>query len=138
MSLIQPWPNRFRPITFELIVKIRQLIPRRPYSSTLTITWLSGVNIATGKSYSEMLSMEDDIQADLDTGTAPDPEFYSAILRRMVLHKAKARLRELHAILQARSKSEAINEANVPKAMGWREEVTYPSTIKTSLTLSSL
>ena len=71
-----------------------------------------------------MSRIEEDIKADLEAETAPDPEFYSAILRRMVLHKAKARLRELHSILRGRSKSSQINEASVAKAMGWREEVT--------------
>ncbi len=80
---------------------------------------------SAGKSYDEMLRIEEDIKADLEAGTAPDPEFYSAILRRMILHKAKARLRELHTILKARSKSREINEVNLPKAMGWREEVTF-------------
>ena len=71
-----------------------------------------------------MLRIEEDIKADLEAETAPDPEFFSAILRRMILHKAKARLRELHSILVSRGKSRQINETNVPKAMGWREEVT--------------
>ena len=70
-----------------------------------------------------MLRIEEDIRADLEAETAPDPEFYSAILRRMILHKAKARLKELHGILRSRSKSQQMNEANVQKAMGWREEV---------------
>lgn len=70
-----------------------------------------------------MLRMEEDISADLEAGTAPDPEFYSAILRRMVLHKAKARLRELHSTLLARSHLQKPNATDIPKAMGWREEV---------------
>ena len=67
--------------------------------------------------------MEEDITADLEAGSAPDPEFYSAILRRMILHKAKARLRELHSTLLSRSKLQKLNDTNVPKAMGWRDEV---------------
>ena len=78
-----------------------------------------------GKSYSEILRMEEDISADLEAGTAPDPEFYSAILRRMVLHKARARLREIHSALLARSKMGVVTDADVPKAMGWREEVSF-------------
>lgn len=77
----------------------------------------------TGQTYDELLHCEEDIRADLEAETAADPEFHSAVLRRLVLFKAKARLRELHAMLRSRSKSAQINKADVPKAMGWREEV---------------
>lgn len=73
-----------------------------------------------------MLRMEEDISADLEAGTAPDPEFYSAILRRMVLHKARARLREIHSEVFSQSKSRKLNELDVAKAMGWRDEVRDP------------
>jgi hypothetical protein len=77
----------------------------------------------TGQTFDELLSMEEEIKDNLESGDLADPEFHSAILRRMVLHKARARLRELHAALRARSLAQADQKTDVPKAMGWREEV---------------
>ena len=70
--------------------------------------------------------MEEDLQSQLDSGTAPDPEFHSAILRRMVLHKAKARLRDIHSSLLHRSIAAGERKLDVPTAMGWRDEVRPP------------
>lgn len=67
--------------------------------------------------------MEADLKYQLETRTAPDPEFYSAILRRLVLHKAKARLREMHATLRAQSLAAAEAGLDVPASLGWRQEV---------------
>lgn len=76
-----------------------------------------------GQSYGELVKMEADLQLQLETGTAPDPEFYSAILRRLFLHKAKARLRDIQASLRARSKASGEQKLDLPAAMGWRDEV---------------
>ena len=82
--------------------------------------------LSTGQTYSELESMEEEIKSSLETGDLPDPEFHAAVLRRMVLHKARARLRELHGTLKARSLAFGDRRAEVPKAMGWREEVRCP------------
>lgn len=50
-----------------------------------------------GKTHRELLELEGGIQAQLDSGTAADPEYWQAVLKRLALHKAKARLREIHA-----------------------------------------
>lgn len=50
-----------------------------------------------GKRHAELLELEAGIQEQLDSGTAADPEYWQAVLKRLALHKAKARLREIHA-----------------------------------------
>jgi len=50
-----------------------------------------------GKTHRELVELESGIQEQLDSGTAADPEYWQAVLKRLVLHKAKARLREIHA-----------------------------------------
>ncbi len=52
---------------------------------------------AAGKRYDELVSLEEGIQDTLDSGTAADPEYWAAVLKRVSVHKAKARLREIHA-----------------------------------------
>lgn len=84
------------------------------------------MTIFTGQTHSELMDMEEQIRGSLESGDLPDPEFHSAVLRRMVLHKARARLRELHASLRARSLVHEDRRADVPKAMGWGEEVGCP------------
>lgn len=42
------------------------------------------------------MELEAGIQEQLDSGTAADPEYWQAVLKRLALHKAKARLREIH------------------------------------------
>ncbi len=68
--------------------------------------------------------MEDGIQRELDNGTAADPEFMSAVLKRLTLHKAKARLKEIHQGLMAKHAERIIAtqdpSMDVRKAMGWQ------------------
>lgn len=68
--------------------------------------------------------MEEGIQRELDNGTAADPEFMSAVLKRLVLHKAKARLKEIHQGLMAKHAERIIAtqdpSMDVRKAMGWQ------------------
>lgn len=63
------------------------------------------------------------MKSQLESGTAPDPEFYSAIIRRLPVHKAKAQLRDIHSSLKARSLASGEAKLDIPAAMGWREEV---------------
>lgn len=44
----------------------------------------------TGKTYKELLELEDTVEAQLDGGEAADPEYWTALLKR--LHIAKVSL----------------------------------------------
>lgn len=69
--------------------------------------------------------MEQDITSQLERGEAPDPEFLTAVLSRLELAKAKARLREIHGgRLQAHvSVLEAAGDpVDIATAMGWDRE----------------
>lgn len=78
-----------------------------------------------GKSHGQLLQMEQDITSQLERGEAPDPEFLTAVLSRLELAKAKARLREIHGgRLQAHvSVLEAAGDpVDIATAMGWDRE----------------
>ena len=68
--------------------------------------------------------MEEGIQQELDNGTAADPEFMSAVLKRLTLHKAKARLKDIHQGLMAKHAERIIAtqdpSMDIRKAMGWQ------------------
>jgi len=89
--------------------------------------WRSGTDTmlrcCAGKSYKELVELEEGIQQELDHGTAADPEFMSAVLRRLTLHKAKARLKEIHQGLMAKHAERIIAtqdpSMDIRKAMGW-------------------
>ena len=53
--------------------------------------------VPAGKAYRELVALEEGIQEQLDSGAAADPEYWQAVLKRLLLAKAKARLREIHA-----------------------------------------
>lgn len=52
-----------------------------------------------GKTLSELGSLESGILAELDSGNAADPDYWSSVLRRLELYKSKAVLREFHMSL---------------------------------------
>ena len=76
-----------------------------------------------GKSYKELVELEAGIEKELESGTAADPEFMSAVLKRLTLHKAKARLKEIHQGLLAKHAERIIAtqdpSMDIRKAMGW-------------------
>ena len=78
-----------------------------------------------GKTHAELAALEAGITAQLDSGDAGDPEYWAAVLRRLALHKAKARLRELHAGLLERHLQRVVltgDGVDVAEAMGWEAE----------------
>ena len=80
---------------------------------------------AAGKTHAELLALEAGITERLDAGEAGDPEYWAAVLRRLTLHKAKARLRELHARLLERHLQRVVlagDGVDVAEAMGWEAE----------------
>jgi hypothetical protein len=90
------------------------------------------VSICTGKSHRELLEMEAGIQEQLEAGDAADPEFLAAVLRRLQLAKAKARLREIqNRLLErhlARLRAAPDTAVDVAAAMGWdREDQVWPN-----------
>ena len=74
--------------------------------------------------------MEEGISQQLEAGDAADPEFLAAVLRRLQLAKARARLREVHAALLeahlARLRAAPDTSVDVAAAMGWDREVRLP------------
>ena len=76
-----------------------------------------------GKSHKELVDLEAGIEKELESGTAADPEFMSAVLKRLTLHKAKARLKEIHHGLLAKHAERIIAtqdpSMDIRKAMGW-------------------
>ncbi len=70
--------------------------------------------------------MEEGIQAQLDGGDAADPEFLAAVLKRLTLAKAKARLREIHEDLLRKHLDRIVaapdRAEDVAAAMGWADE----------------
>ena len=80
---------------------------------------------AAGKTHAELLALEAGITERLDAGEAGDPEYWAAVLRRLTLHKARARLRELHARLLERHLQRVVlagDGVDVAEAMGWEAE----------------
>ncbi|PRW50888.1 cactin isoform A [Chlorella sorokiniana] len=75
-----------------------------------------------GKPYRELLELESGIQEQLDSGTAADPEYWQAVLKRLALHKAKARLREIHGDILQQHLARMMARPNVAEAMGWGED----------------
>ena len=79
-----------------------------------------------GKSHRELEEMEEGIQAQLDGGDAADPEFLAAVLKRLTLAKAKARLREIHEDLLRKHLDRIVaapdTAEDVAAAMGWADE----------------
>ena len=79
-----------------------------------------------GKSHAELAEMEEGIQAQLEGGDAADPEFLAAVLKRLTLAKAKARLREIHESLLRKHLDRIVaapdNGEDIAAAMGWADE----------------
>ncbi|EIE19628.1 hypothetical protein COCSUDRAFT_67727 [Coccomyxa subellipsoidea C-169] len=82
--------------------------------------------LLAGKSHMELSEMEEGIQAQLDGGDAADPEFLAAVLKRLALAKAKARLREIHEALLRKHLDRIVaapdHAEDVAAAMGWADE----------------
>ncbi|KAI7846452.1 hypothetical protein COHA_000063 [Chlorella ohadii] len=75
-----------------------------------------------GKPYRELCELESGIQEQLDSGTAADPEYWQAVLKRLALHKAKARLREIHGDILQQHLARMMARPNVAEQMGWGDE----------------
>lgn len=74
-----------------------------------------------GQSYKQLSLMESDIQRKLAQGEG-DPEYWEAVLPRLKIYAAKARLRELKAeMLEARLREQE-EKLDVAAAMGWHDE----------------
>jgi len=62
----------------------------------------------------------------LQSGEAADPEFSAAILKRLRIHKAKAKLREIHRDLMQQNldRTQLVPDdgADVPREMGWDDD----------------
>eukprot|EP00884_Botryococcus_braunii_P020423 jgi/Botrbrau1/7064/Bobra.0165s0087.1 len=68
-----------------------------------------------GKTVGQLCDMEEGIKIQLQTGAVADPEYWQAVLRRLALHKAKGRAREIHLAAIRRAE----DRVDVAAAMGW-------------------
>ncbi len=79
-----------------------------------------------GKTYAQLQQTQDSIEEQLQSGEAADPEFSAAILKRLRIHKAKAKLREIHRDLMQQNldRTQLVPDdgADVPREMGWDDE----------------
>ncbi|KAL6063742.1 Cactin [Balamuthia mandrillaris] len=55
--------------------------------------------ILQGKTYDELCTLEQQIAVKLGSGNMVDPEYWETLLKRLVVYKAKAKLRDIHASL---------------------------------------
>ena len=63
---------------------------------------------------SQLTDLEKEYNDQLQTGRAQDPEFASAVLKRIAPHKARAELREIHSMLRSRHP-----RSHATQATGW-------------------
>lgn len=78
-----------------------------------------------GKTHAQLQQTQTSIEDQLQSGEAADPEFSAAILKRLRIHKAKAKLREIHSDLlqQHLDRTQHVPEdVDVAQEMGWDEE----------------
>lgn len=59
-----------------------------------------------GKTYEDLSRMQSQIMAKITAGNAVDPEYWEGLLARLVVYKAKAKLRDIHAELLRRKLSQ--------------------------------
>lgn len=81
--------------------------------------------VCVGKTHAQLQHTQASIEEQLQSGEAADPEFSAAILKRLRIHKAKAKLREIHSDLlqQHLDRTQHVAEdLNVAQEMGWEEE----------------
>lgn len=64
------------------------------------------------------------IQQQLESGDCADPEYWDAVRRRLKVHLARSRLREIHGSLQEKHREQM--EGNVAEKMGWNTEQLQP------------
>ncbi|DBA94110.1 hypothetical protein WJX77_004695 [Trebouxia sp. C0004] len=79
-----------------------------------------------GKTYAQLQQTQDSIEEQLQSGEAADPEFSAAILKRLRIHKAKAKLREIHRDLMQQNldRTQLVPDEgeDVPREMGWDDD----------------
>jgi hypothetical protein len=76
----------------------------------------------SGKSYEELRELEEQIGTTLSSGAAPEPEYWEAVLRRLKVWLARARVAEIHDALRRRVAAlTAPGELDLRTAMGWDE-----------------
>lgn len=70
-----------------------------------------------GKSHAELASLEKDIEEQLDSGEAADPDYWAAVLRRLTIYKSRAILREFHATLMQRHLDKMMAGMDLPRSL---------------------
>ena len=88
-----------------------------------------------GKSYGQLLDLRAGVADSLASGTAAEPEYWQAVLRRCDIALAKARVKEIHDAVRSRAEAVLAQEAGLPTtahdlraAMGWDDAAQqYPA-----------
>lgn len=88
-------------------------------STLFMICWCAGLSL------SELVNLEIEYKDQLETGRAQDPEFSSAVLKRIAPHKRRAELREIHSMLVSRQLVNGKKGAKQGTRTGWRDEVIH-------------
>lgn len=81
--------------------------------------------LPAGKTHAQLQQTQNSIEEQLQSGEAADPEFSAAILKRLRIHKAKAKLREIHSDLLQRhlDRTQLVGDSvDVADEMGWGDE----------------
>eukprot|EP00879_Flechtneria_rotunda_P021926 GHRR01023122.1.p1 GENE.GHRR01023122.1~~GHRR01023122.1.p1 ORF type:complete len:128 (+),score=40.13 GHRR01023122.1:136-519(+) len=79
------------------------------------------LGVPAGQAYGQLVSMECDINRQLAAGQG-DPEYWEAVLPRLGIHAAKARLRDIKAQLLEERLAAEEEKLDVAAAMGWLDE----------------
>ena len=82
-----------------------------------------------GKSYGQLLDLRAGVADSLASGTAAEPEYWQAVLRRCDIAIAKARVKEIHDAVRSRAEAVLAQESGLPTsahdvraAMGWDDD----------------
>ncbi|KAF6257507.1 cactus-binding C-terminus of cactin protein-domain-containing protein [Scenedesmus sp. NREL 46B-D3] len=77
--------------------------------------------LLSGQTHNQLMSMEKDIQRQLAAGEG-DPEYWEAVLPRLKIHAAKARLREIKAQTLEQQLAAQEEKLDVAAALGWLDD----------------
>eukprot|EP00775_Hariotina_reticulata_P011120 gene11120-11274_t len=77
--------------------------------------------LLAGQTFGQLMQMEKDIQRQLAAGEG-DPEYWEAVLPRLKIYAAKARLRQIKAQLLEEQLAAQEEKLDVAAAMGWVDE----------------
>ncbi|KAG6331680.1 hypothetical protein ID866_7411 [Astraeus odoratus] len=78
--------------------------------------------LLTGKSYEHLVVLQKQIQAKLSSGEPVDTDYWEALLKKLIVWKAKAKLKSLHEVV-VRNRLEQLRKRQRDEALQAREEL---------------